>query len=110
MALYRLLMCDPAPAPAAAPVLLLHGVLCNAGALRGLRTDLVARGIGPVYVMSYGPPLLSIENFADQVAAKVDAIFRAKPAPRALRSSGTAWAASSPAPTFDVTAAPGLRR
>jgi triacylglycerol esterase/lipase EstA (alpha/beta hydrolase family) len=74
MALYRLLLPDPAPAPAEAPILLLHGVLCNAGAVTGLRADLVARNLGPVYALSYGPPLASIDEFADQVAAKIDAI------------------------------------
>ena len=37
---------------------------------------LAARGIGPVYALSYGPPLASIECFADQTAAKIDAILR----------------------------------
>ncbi len=82
MALYRFGMQDPAPAPARAPVLLLHGVLCNAGAMRDLRKDLLARKIGPVYTMSYGPPLQSIERFADQVAAKIDAILAATGASR----------------------------
>ena len=82
MAFHRWLMRDPAGAPAASPVLLLHGVLCNAGVLRGLRAHLVARGIGPVYAMSYGPPLASIELFAEQVAAKVDAILAATGASR----------------------------
>lgn len=82
MALFGLLMRDPAPAPAAAPVLLLHGVLCNSGVWFGLRRDLVARGIGPVYTMCYGPPLASIDDFAAQVAAKVDAILRATGAAR----------------------------
>jgi hypothetical protein len=63
-------------------VLLLHGVLCNAGAMRDLRNDLLARNIGPVYLMSYGPPLESIEHFADQVAAKIDAIRAATGASR----------------------------
>ena len=82
MALFRVLMRDPAPAPAAAPVLLLHGVLNNSGVWVGLREALVARGIGPVYTLSCGPPLASIEDFADQVAAKVDAILRATGASR----------------------------
>jgi triacylglycerol esterase/lipase EstA (alpha/beta hydrolase family) len=82
MALCHWLMRDPASAPAGAPVLLLHGVLCNAGAMRGLRRDLVARKIGPVYALSYGPPLASIDTFADQVAAKVDAILGATGASR----------------------------
>ena len=82
MALYRFGMQDPAPAPARAPVLLLHGVLCNAGAMRDLRKDLLARNIGPVYLLSYGPPLQSIERFADQVAVKIDAIRAATGASR----------------------------
>ena len=82
MALYRLACRDPPPAPARAPVLLLHGVLCNAGAMRDLRAELVARKIGPVYTMSYGPPLESIELFVDQVAAKIDAILAATGASR----------------------------
>src|SRR5262249_47684901 len=70
MALYRLLR-DPPPAAAARPVLLVHGVLCNAGSLAGLRGHLLSRGIGPVYTLSYGPPLASIEIFADQLARKI---------------------------------------
>jgi triacylglycerol esterase/lipase EstA (alpha/beta hydrolase family) len=82
MAVYRWLFRDPDPAPATAPVLLLHGVLCNAGVWRGMRAELIRRGIGPVYTMSYGPPLASIELFVDQVAAKVDAILAATGASR----------------------------
>ncbi|MBK7792379.1 MAG: alpha/beta fold hydrolase [Betaproteobacteria bacterium] len=76
MVLYRWLVPDPPPAPAALPVLLLHGVLCNAGVWLGLRRHLRDRGLGPVYTLSYGPPLASIELFAQQLAAKIDAILR----------------------------------
>jgi triacylglycerol esterase/lipase EstA (alpha/beta hydrolase family) len=75
MALYRLLPGDPPPAPARSPVLLLHGVLCNAGSMHDLRSALVARGIHPVYTLSYGPPLASIDSFVDHVASKIDAIL-----------------------------------
>jgi triacylglycerol esterase/lipase EstA (alpha/beta hydrolase family) len=75
MALYRWLVRDPRPAPASAPVLLVHGVLCNAGVWYGFRKDLAARGLGPLYSISYGPPLASIELFAEQVAAKIEAIL-----------------------------------
>jgi pimeloyl-ACP methyl ester carboxylesterase len=68
---------DPAPGPACAPVLLLHGVLCNAGVWRRWLPRLAARGIGPVYTLSYGPPLASIEAFAEETAAKVDSIIGA---------------------------------
>ncbi|MFO1315253.1 MAG: alpha/beta fold hydrolase [Burkholderiales bacterium] len=74
MALYRVLLRDPPPAPAALPVLLVHGVGCNAGVWAGLAGDLAARGVAPVYTISYGPPLASIELFADQLAAKIAAI------------------------------------
>jgi len=74
MALYRWLMPEPPPAPAALPVLLLHGVACNSGVWTGFRRFLESRGLGPVYALSYGPPLASIEQFAPQVAAKIDEI------------------------------------
>ena len=77
MILYRWLLPDPAPAPAANPVLLLHGVLCNAGVWQTMRRTLAARGIGPVYALSYGPPLASIERFADQMAERIDTILAA---------------------------------
>lgn len=74
MALYRVLLPDPPPAPAALPVLLVHGVGCNAGVWHGLARDLAARGVAPVYTLSYGPPLASIEHFAGQLAAKIAAM------------------------------------
>ena len=77
MMLYKLLMTDPAPAPAELPVLLVHGVLCNAGVWTRMKRHLEAEGLGPVYALSYGPPLASIDLFADQVAAKIDAILAA---------------------------------
>jgi len=77
MIFYRWLMADPPPAPAAAPVLLLHGVLCNAGVWQPMKRYLAARGIGPIYALSYGPPLASIDAFADQTAEKIDAIIAA---------------------------------
>jgi pimeloyl-ACP methyl ester carboxylesterase len=77
MASYRWLVRDPPPAPATLPVLLVHGVLCNAGVWSAVKRRLEARGIRPVYALSYGPPLASIEAFAAQLAAKVDAVLEA---------------------------------
>ncbi len=82
MALYKWLIREPRPAPAAAPVLLLHGVLCNSGVWVGFRKRLAARGIAPVYTLSYGPPLASIDVFAAQLARKIDYICRATGASR----------------------------
>lgn len=74
MMFYRVLVPDPAPAPVDVPVLLLHGVLCNAGVWRRFASFLGSRGVAGIYSLSYGPPLASIELFADQMAAKIDAI------------------------------------
>ena len=74
---YRVTGRDPAPAPASDPVLLLHGVLCNAGVWRSMKRRLGRAGIGPLYAPSYGPPLASIDLFADQVAGEIDRILAA---------------------------------
>lgn len=75
MIFYRVLTRDPPPAPSNAPVLLIHGVLCNAGVWHPFMRWLESRGVAPVYTLSYGPPLASIELFAEQAAAKIDAIL-----------------------------------
>jgi len=77
MMFYRLLLKRPKPAPAALPVLLVHGVLCNAGVWERFARHLAHAGVTPVYTMSYGPPLASIELFADQLAKRIDAILAA---------------------------------
>lgn len=84
MMLYRMLMKDPRPAPSRLPILLIHGVLCNAGVWHPFKRWLDERGIGPVYGLSYGPPLASIELFAGQAAAKIDTILAATGAQRVV--------------------------
>jgi len=76
MMLYGLLVRDPAPARVETPVLLLHGVLCNAGVWVKMARYLARCGVGGIYRLSYGPPLASIDGFADQLADKIDAIGR----------------------------------
>lgn len=82
--LYRVLVRDPACAPTHAPVLLVHGVLCNAGVWRRLVRYLREAQVDGLYSLSYGPPLESIETFADQLARKIDAIVAATGAPRVM--------------------------
>jgi triacylglycerol esterase/lipase EstA (alpha/beta hydrolase family) len=77
MVLYRWLVRDPAPAPARQPVILLHGVLCNAGVWRGMRRYLAMRGITPVYALTFSPPLGSIDDFSEQFAARIDGVLAA---------------------------------
>ncbi len=75
-------MREPRPQRAAAPVLLIHGVLCNAGVWLGMRGALHRLGMGPVYTITYGPPLASIDEFATQLARSIEAIVAATGAPR----------------------------
>jgi triacylglycerol lipase len=77
MMFYGWLVRDPAPARIDTPVLLLHGVLCNAGVWMRMARYLTRRGIDGLYSLSYGPPLASIEDFADQVHRKIGAIVEA---------------------------------
>ncbi len=74
MIFYKWLMPEPRAVNATLPVVLLHGVGCNAGVWTGFRRHLEARGIGPVYALSYGPPLHTIELFAEQLASYIAAI------------------------------------
>lgn len=74
MALHRLLIRDPPPARAGRPIVLVHGVLVNDGVWLALRRFLRRRDVGPVYTFNYGPPLASIEWFAEQLEARIEAI------------------------------------
>jgi pimeloyl-ACP methyl ester carboxylesterase len=74
MLFYRALVRDPPPGPATLPVLLVHGVLCNAGVWARFVRLLRRAGEGPVYALSYGPPLASIELFAEQLARRIDEV------------------------------------
>lgn len=67
---------DPPPAPAACPVLLVHGIGCNAGVWSDMRAFLIREGLGPVYAISYGPPFDPIVTLAPQVADRIAQIER----------------------------------
>ena len=75
MALFRWYVREPPRTAVGVPVLLLHGVLCNAGVWRGMCAYLAARGIARVYALTFTPPVGSIEDFADQLASRVEAIL-----------------------------------
>ena len=51
MMFYRLLLKAPRPGPAALPILLLHGVLCNAGVWERFARHLRREGVDPVYTL-----------------------------------------------------------
>jgi triacylglycerol esterase/lipase EstA (alpha/beta hydrolase family) len=77
MMLYARIMRDPLPASLPMPVLLVHGVLCNAGVWARLARFLRDKRVAGVYSLSYGPPLASIELFAEQLARKIDDVLAA---------------------------------
>jgi triacylglycerol esterase/lipase EstA (alpha/beta hydrolase family) len=82
MVLHRLLIHDPAPAPAQRPVVLVHGVLVNDGVWLSLRRFLARNGVAPIYTINYGPPLADIEWFAEQLHARIEEIRAATGAER----------------------------
>lgn len=84
MMLYRRLVPDRIAAGNVIPVVLVHGVLCNAGVFARLSRFLAACGVDGVASISYGPPLASIEVFADQLARKLDAVLAVTGAPQAM--------------------------
>jgi pimeloyl-ACP methyl ester carboxylesterase len=84
MALHRLVMRDPGPAPAQLPVILVHGVLVNDGAWFMMRRHLARRAVGPVYTVNYGPPYGDIEHFAEQLRAKIESVCAATGAARVV--------------------------
>jgi pimeloyl-ACP methyl ester carboxylesterase len=77
MALHRLIVRDPSPAPARVPVILVHGVLVNDGVWFMMRRYLVRQGVGPVYTINYGPPYSDIERFAAQLGEKIESVCTA---------------------------------
>ena len=77
MMLYAQIMRDPLPVSVPMPVLLVHGVLCNAGVWARLARFLRDKRVTGVYSLSYGPPLASIELFAEQLARKIDEVLAA---------------------------------
>ena len=84
LALHRLLIRDPKPAPTRRAVVLIHGVLVNDGLWFVLRRFLVRRGVKPVYTINYGPPFADIERFAKQLRARVETICAATGAERVV--------------------------
>ncbi|HEX8009449.1 MAG TPA: alpha/beta fold hydrolase [Casimicrobiaceae bacterium] len=84
MMLHRLLIRDPAPAPAESAVVLIHGVLVNDGVWLPMRRYLERNGVAPVYTMNYGPPLADIECFAGQLHTRIEAIRAATGAERVV--------------------------
>jgi triacylglycerol esterase/lipase EstA (alpha/beta hydrolase family) len=84
IALHRLAIRDPAPAPARLPVILVHGVMVNDGVWFTMRRYLARHDVGAVYTINYGPPYGDIEHFAEQLGAKIESVCAATGAARVL--------------------------
>src|SRR5450631_1818012 len=84
IALHRLVMRDPDPAPAQLPIVLVHGVLVNDGVWFMMRRYLARHGIGAVYTVNYGPPYGDIDHFAEQLSVKIESVCAATGAARVL--------------------------
>jgi triacylglycerol esterase/lipase EstA (alpha/beta hydrolase family) len=84
MALHRLLIRDPLPAPAQLPIVLVHGVLVNDGVWFTMRRHLARHAVGAIYTVNYGPPFGDIEHFAEQLDAKIESVCAATGAARVI--------------------------
>jgi pimeloyl-ACP methyl ester carboxylesterase len=53
-----------------------HGVFCNAGVFAWTIRRFAEEDVGPVYALSYGPPLAPIERFSAQLASLINTACR----------------------------------
>jgi pimeloyl-ACP methyl ester carboxylesterase len=58
------------------PVLLVHGIFCNAGVWRRMRRYLGTRGIDNLFAINLEPPLAGIDDFAVTLAERVEEVRR----------------------------------
>jgi predicted alpha/beta hydrolase family esterase len=84
IALHRLVIRDPLPAPGQLPVILVHGVLVNDGVWFTMRRYLARQAVGAIYTINYGPPYGDIEHFAEQLGAKIESVCAATGATRVV--------------------------
>jgi triacylglycerol esterase/lipase EstA (alpha/beta hydrolase family) len=84
IALHRLVIRDPVPAPSQLAIVLVHGVMVNDGVWFTMRRYLARQAVGAVYTINYGPPYGDIEHFAEQLAAKIESVCAATGATRVL--------------------------
>ena len=84
IALHRLVIRDPIPAPSRLPIVMVHGVMVNDGVWFTMRRCLARQAVGAVYTLNYGPPYGDIEHFAEQLDAKIESVCAATGATRVL--------------------------
>lgn len=80
----RLVPLSP-PTPArGTPVLLVHGIYCNAGVWHVMARNLRRRGIANLHAVNLEPPLAGIDELAARLAERVEEICRATGAGKVL--------------------------
>lgn len=76
---------DPDPVPSKAiPVLLVHGYVCNRGIWHAMRALLATRIGNPVFTLSLEPPFARIDEYVDQLEARVKTICAGTAQPRVV--------------------------
>ena len=73
----RLMPLSPATPCRGLPVLLVHGIYCNAGVWHVMARRLRRRGIANLHAVNLEPPLASIDDFAARLAQRVEEVCRA---------------------------------
>lgn len=68
---------SPATPARGLPVLLVHGIYCNAGVWHVLARSLRRRGIANLHAVNLEPPLAGIDDFAARLAERVEEVCRA---------------------------------
>jgi len=65
---------EPCGGPGGVPILLVHGHFSNRGLWVKFRQRIAAAGIGPVYTISFTPYFGDLDEFASQLAARIESI------------------------------------
>lgn len=56
------------------PILLVHGIICNSGVWRPFARWLARQGEGPIESISLYPPFASLDEYAEQLHLKIEAV------------------------------------
>ena len=75
---------DPSGGKGGAPILLVHGYLCNRGVWVTLRRRLTMAGLGPVYTITLEPLFAGIDGLAGKLAARIEAICKETGSPQVM--------------------------
>ncbi len=75
---------DPNGRRDGAPILLVHGYVCNRGLWMAMSKKLAAAGLGPIYTVSLTPLFSGIDTLVPKLNAKIEAICAETGAPKVM--------------------------